>query len=77
MINQIQKIKEEISAFQIKNRADTEKFRIYFLGSKGLIKNLYTQLRDISKEHKKEEENSKMLNSQQMTEASGRRLKTV
>ena len=54
MINQIQKIKEEISAFQIKNRADTEKFRIYFLGSKGLIKNLYTQLRDISKEHKKE-----------------------
>jgi len=54
MINQIQKIKEEISAFQIKNQADTEKFRIYFLGSKGLIKNLYTQLRDVSIEQKKD-----------------------
>ena len=54
MINQIQKIKEEISAFQIKNRADFEKFRINFLGSKGLIKNLYTQLRNVSIEQKKD-----------------------
>ncbi len=54
MVNQIQKIKEEIAAFQIKSREDIEKFRIYFLGSKGTIKGLYSQLKEVSKEQKKE-----------------------
>jgi phenylalanyl-tRNA synthetase alpha chain len=53
MINQIQNIEKEISDYQINDTADVEKFRIHFLGSKGLIKGLYTLLREVPNEQKK------------------------
>ena len=54
MIKQIQNIEKEISGYQINDSADIEKFRIHFLGSKGLIKGLYTLLREVPNEQKKE-----------------------
>ena len=44
MIEEIQKIEEEIEAFHAKDASDIEKFRIRFLGSKGLVKGLYALL---------------------------------
>lgn len=54
MIEQIQKIEEEIESFNAKDTSDIEKFRIRFLGSKGLIKGLYALLREVPNENKKE-----------------------
>lgn len=54
MIEQIQKIEEEIETFNAKDTSDIEKFRIRFLGSKGLIKGLYALLREVPNENKKE-----------------------
>tara|TARA_B100001109_G_scaffold131988_1_gene107338 strand:- start:430 stop:1452 length:1023 start_codon:yes stop_codon:yes gene_type:complete len=54
MIEQIQKIGNELSGFEFKAAEDAEKFRIQFLGSKGQIKGLYTMLREVPNEQKKE-----------------------
>jgi phenylalanyl-tRNA synthetase alpha chain len=54
MIEQIQKIENELSSYEFKAAEDTEKFRIQFLGSKGDIKGLYTLLRDVPNDQKKE-----------------------
>ena len=54
MIEQIQKIEEEIAAFKVNDAWEVEKFRIHFLGSKGLIKGLYALLREVPNEKKKE-----------------------
>ncbi len=54
MIEQIQKIEEEIAAFKVNDASEVEKFRIHFLGSKGLIKGLYALLREVPNEKKKE-----------------------
>ena len=53
MIEQIQKIEEEIAAFKFNDDSDIEKFRIHFLGSKGLVKGLYALLREVPNEEKK------------------------
>tara|TARA_B100000609_G_scaffold192704_1_gene183165 strand:+ start:150 stop:1172 length:1023 start_codon:yes stop_codon:yes gene_type:complete len=54
MIEQIRKIGNELSGFEFKVAEDAEKFRIQFLGSKGQIKGLYTMLREVPNEQKKE-----------------------
>ena len=54
MIEQIQKIEEEIDAYQFNDASDVEKYRIHFLGSKGLIKGLYALLREVPNDQKKE-----------------------
>lgn len=54
MIEQIQIIKDEISAYQAKDLSDIEKFRIRFLGSKGLIKTLYTLLKEVPNDQKRQ-----------------------
>ena len=54
MIEQIRKLGNELSGFEFKAAEDTEKFRIQFLGSKGQIKGLYTILREVPNEQKKE-----------------------
>jgi len=54
MIEQIRKIGNELSGFEFKVAEDAEKFRIQFLGSKGQIKGLYTILREVPNEQKKE-----------------------
>ena len=54
MIEQIQKIENELSSYEFNTAEDTEKFRIQFLGSKGQIKGLYAQLREVPNEQKRE-----------------------
>ncbi len=54
MMTQIHDIAKEIAAYQINEPSDIEKFRIRFLGSKGLIKSLYVLLREVPNEQKKE-----------------------
>ena len=54
MIEQIRKIGNELSGYEFKAVEDTEKFRIQFLGSKGQIKGLYTLLREVPNDQKKE-----------------------
>ena len=50
----IQSLQTEIKEFQIENPIDLEKFRVHFLGSKGKIKELFKQLKEVSSENKKE-----------------------
>ena len=54
MIEKIKKIEEEISAFSIGNKEELERFRIQFLGSKNCIKDLFSELKNVPNEQKKE-----------------------
>lgn len=53
MIN-IQEIASEIKSFSINDAKQAEEFRIKFIGSKGLIKDLYAELKNIPVEKKRE-----------------------
>ena len=54
MKQQIEEVLEEIKGFEISGLEKAEEFRIKYLGSKGLIKQLFTQLRDVPNEQKRE-----------------------
>lgn len=54
MKDQIKQISEEIKGFQITDLTKAEEFRIKYLGSKGIVKQLFTQLRDVPNEEKRE-----------------------
>jgi phenylalanyl-tRNA synthetase alpha chain len=54
MIAQIDEIKSELETASLKDAASLEAFRIKFLGSKGLIKELYGFLKSVPNEQKKE-----------------------
>lgn len=51
LVNQITKFKEEITAF---NGSDAEAFRIKYLGTKGLVKTVMGEMKNVSAENKKE-----------------------
>ena len=53
MIN-LQEIASEIKSFSINDAKQAEEFRIKFIGSKGLIKDLYAELKNIPVEQKRE-----------------------
>jgi phenylalanyl-tRNA synthetase alpha chain len=50
----IQEIENKITAFEINSLIDLEQFRIQFLGSKNEIKDLFSFLKDVPNENKKE-----------------------
>ena len=54
MIDQIKKHIEEVNAFQADNKEKIEEFRIKFLGSKGLLKELFAEFKNVPNEMKKE-----------------------
>lgn len=54
MIEKIKHIEGEILAFSIGNKEELEKFRIQFLGSKNCIKDLFSELKNVPNEQKKE-----------------------
>ena len=54
MIDQIKKHIEEVKAFQADNKEKIEEFRIKFLGSKGLLKELFAEFKNVPNEMKKE-----------------------
>ena len=53
MIEKINTIADEISQFFTDNAEELEQFRIKFLGSKGLIKQLFEEFKALPKEEKK------------------------
>ena len=54
MKDKIDVIYQDISSFKVDNRPTLEQFRIKFLGSKSEIKNLFTELKNVPNEQKKE-----------------------
>lgn len=51
LLQQIEALKTEITAF---NEADAETFRIKYLGSKGLVKSIMGEMKNVAAENKKE-----------------------
>lgn len=54
MKSRIEDIKAEIAAYTIKNTEELEAFRIKYLGSKGLMKSLFGELKSLPNEEKRE-----------------------
>jgi phenylalanyl-tRNA synthetase alpha chain len=52
--DQIENLRQEINAFQTQDPAQVEEFRIKYLGTKGLLKNLMGLLKEVAPEQKKE-----------------------
>lgn len=51
---QIQQYQQEITAFNPTSPADLEQFRIRFLGTKGIVKNLSSEMKNVAPEGRKE-----------------------
>lgn len=54
MKEKIAEIQEKVNASVINNKEELEQFRIHFLGSKGRIKALFSELKQVPNEEKKE-----------------------
>ncbi len=54
MNEKIKEIQTEIEAFKISSQENLEQFRIKFLGSKGIVKGLFGELKTVAKEQKRE-----------------------
>ena len=54
MIDKIKEYIAETNAFETDNAASLEQFRIKYLGSKGLLKDLFTEFKNVPNEQKKE-----------------------
>src|SRR5690606_18171369 len=50
----IESIKSKVREYKIENQAELEAFRIEFIGSKGSIKDLFSKLKEVAKEDKRE-----------------------
>lgn len=50
----IEKIRKRIADFSVSNTQELEEFRKTFIGSKGVIKDLFAKLKEVSKEEKRE-----------------------
>ncbi|MEP6596938.1 MAG: phenylalanine--tRNA ligase subunit alpha [Ginsengibacter sp.] len=53
LIKKIENYRKEIDAFKIVNKDSVESFRIKYLGTKGLIKNVMAEIKTVSAENKK------------------------
>ena len=54
MIDKIKEYIAEADAFQTDNKETLEQFRIKYLGSKGLLKDLFTEFKNVPNDQKKE-----------------------
>jgi phenylalanyl-tRNA synthetase alpha chain len=54
IFDKIEELKKEIHELAIKNAEDLEKYRIRFLGTKGLVKEIMGEMRNVSSEMKKD-----------------------
>lgn len=76
LIQQIGEYKKEIEAFQPANEKDVENFRIKWLGTKGLVKDLMGEMKNVANDKKKEA--GQLLNEfKQFTEAKFESLKSL
>ena len=54
LIQQIEALKQEATSFSVTDKATLEEFRIKFLGTKGLLKSLMGEMKNVPVEQKKE-----------------------
>jgi phenylalanyl-tRNA synthetase alpha chain len=54
MEDKVKKIREEVGSFIVSSNEELEKFRISFLGSKGSVKGLFSDLKNVANEQKRE-----------------------
>jgi phenylalanyl-tRNA synthetase alpha chain len=54
LLQQIDAYRKEIEGIQISNAQELEEFRIKYLGTKGIVKNLFGEMKAVSAERKKE-----------------------
>src|ERR1700752_4029122 len=54
LLQQIGEYKKEVSAFAAKNADEAEQFRIKFLGTKGIVKAVMGEMKNVPNEKKKE-----------------------
>ncbi|RAJ01556.1 phenylalanyl-tRNA synthetase alpha subunit [Chitinophaga skermanii] len=54
IVQQIEAYKQEISAFEPKNADELEQYRIKFLGTKGIVKAIFGEMKQVPNERKKE-----------------------
>lgn len=54
LLQQIEDHKQQISASAVTNAEELEAFRIKFLGTKGIVKNVMSEMRNVPNENKKE-----------------------
>ena len=54
MLQNIDKILEEVSAFNAQTKEDIEQFRIKYLGKKGILSDLFSRFKDVPADQKKE-----------------------
>lgn len=53
LTSEVEKIKSEVASFVINSAEDLEQFRIKYLGSKGLIKDLFGRIKEVAREDKR------------------------
>lgn len=76
LLDQIESYKKEIEVFSPANAKDVEEFRIKWLGTKGLVKNLMGEMKNVASDKKKEA--GQLLNEfKQFTEAKFESLKSL
>jgi phenylalanyl-tRNA synthetase alpha chain len=54
ILDQIKSLKEEIGGIEISNPQQLEEYRIKYLGTKGLVKSLFAEMRNVPADKKKE-----------------------
>ena len=54
MEDKIKEISRQIEDFNIKDKETLEKFRIQFLGSKNILKDLFAEIKNVAGEKRKE-----------------------
>ena len=54
ILQQIEAYKAEITSYEAANEADLENYRIKYLGTKGIVKNVMGEMRNVPNENKKE-----------------------
>lgn len=53
LVEQIEALRREIEQLQVKDAKTLEDYRIRFLGTKGIVKNLFAEMKQVANEHKK------------------------
>ena len=54
MLDTVKKLTEEVRLFEASSKEELESFRIKYLGSKGLLKNLFSEFKNVDSELRKE-----------------------
>lgn len=53
LVQQIEGLRQEIEQLQVQDAKALEEYRIRFLGTKGIVKNLFAEMKQVPNEHKK------------------------